>query len=109
MQPLVRTNPVTGRKALYLASHVSRIIGWSLPEGRLLLLDLMEHATRSPYVYSHQWRVGDLVIWDNLQTMHRARPFDDTRQKRDLRRVTTLALPPGAALNAVEHTAHLGG
>jgi len=109
VQPLVRTNPVTGRKALYLASHVSRILGWSLPEGRLLLLDLMEHATQSRYVYSHQWRAGDLVIWDNLQTMHRARPFDDTHQKRDLRRVTTLAVPPGAALNAAGHTAHPGG
>ncbi len=109
VQPLVRTNPITGRKALYLASHVSRILGWSLPEGRLLLLDLMEHATQSRFVYSHQWRNGDLVIWDNLQTMHRARPFDDTRQKRDLRRVTTLAMPPGAASHAAGHTGHPGG
>lgn len=109
VQPLVRTNPVTGRTALYLASHASRILGWSLPEGRLLLLDLMEHATQAKFIYSHQWRNGDLVIWDNLQTMHRARPFDDTRQKRDLRRVTTLAVPPAAAAHAGGHTAPLGG
>lgn len=92
-QPLVRENPVTGRRALYLAAHASRIVGMPLPDGRLLLRDLMEHATQSRYVYRHRWRNGDLVIWDNLQTMHRARPFDDTRYRRDLRRVTTLNLP----------------
>jgi alpha-ketoglutarate-dependent 2,4-dichlorophenoxyacetate dioxygenase len=92
-QPLVRTNPVTGRRALYLAAHASRIVDMPLPDGRLLLRDLVEHATRAEYVYRHAWRNGDLVIWDNLQTMHRARPFDDTRYRRDLRRVTTLNLP----------------
>ncbi len=95
-QPLVRTNPVTGRRALYLAAHASRIVDMPLPDGRLLLRDLMEHATRAEYVYRHAWRDGDLVIWDNLQTMHRARPFDDTRYRRDLRRVTTLNLPLAA-------------
>ena len=95
-QPLVRRNPVTGRRALYLASHASRIIGWPLPEGRLLLRELMEHATRREFIYSHRWRDGDLVIWDNLATMHRATPFADTRDRRELRRVTTLDLPrPG--------------
>jgi alpha-ketoglutarate-dependent 2,4-dichlorophenoxyacetate dioxygenase len=92
-QPLVRTNPVTGRRALYLAAHASRIVDMPLPDGRLLLRDLVEHATRAEYVYRHAWHNGDLVIWDNLQTMHRARPFDDTRYRRDLRRVTTLNLP----------------
>lgn len=95
-QPLVRENPVTGRRALYLAAHASRIVGMPLPDGRLLLRDLMEHATQARYVYRHRWRNGDLVIWDNLQTMHRARPFDDTRYRRDLRRVTTLNLPHAA-------------
>ncbi|MCC7121961.1 MAG: TauD/TfdA family dioxygenase [Gammaproteobacteria bacterium] len=93
IQPLVRVNPVTGRRALYLASHASRIVGMSLPEGRLLLRDLIEHATRPPFVYRHRWQVGDLVIWDNLATMHRATPFADTRERRELRRVTTLDLP----------------
>ena len=92
-QPLVRTNPATGRRSLYLASHASAIIGWPLAEGRLLLKDLTEHATRREFVYSHAWREGDLVIWDNLATMHRATPFEDKRYRRDLRRVTTLDLP----------------
>ena len=90
--PLVRTNPRTKRRALYLASHASRIVGWPVPEGRLLLRDLIEHATRPEFVYRHRWRAGDLVIWDNLATMHRGRPFDDTVHKRELRRVTTLDL-----------------
>jgi alpha-ketoglutarate-dependent 2,4-dichlorophenoxyacetate dioxygenase len=61
-----------------------------VPEGRLLLRDLIEHATRPECVYRHSWRVGDLVIWDNRATMHRARPFDDAKYRRELRRVTTL-------------------
>ena len=93
VQPMVRTNAATGRRALYLAAHASRIVDWPLPEGRLLLRDLIEHATRPQFVYAHRWREGDLVIWDNLQTMHRARPFDDQKYRRDLRRVTTLNLP----------------
>ena len=95
-QPLVRTNPVTGRRSLYLASHASRIVGWPVPEGRLLLRDLVEHATRREFVFSHSWREGDLVIWDNLATMHRATPFEDARYRRELRRVTTLDLPATA-------------
>ena len=90
VHPLVRINPRTGRRALYLASHASRIVDWPVPEGRLLLRDLIEHATQSCFVYRHSWRVGDLVIWDNLATMHRGRPFDDTKHRRELRRVTTL-------------------
>jgi alpha-ketoglutarate-dependent 2,4-dichlorophenoxyacetate dioxygenase len=92
VHPLVRVNPRTQRKSLYLASHASHIIGWPVPEGRLLLRDLMEHATQPQFVYRHAWRPGDLVIWDNLATMHRGRPFDDTRHRRELRRVTTLDL-----------------
>lgn len=90
VHPVVRTNPRTGRRSLYLASHASRIIDWPVPEGRLLLRELVEHATQPQFVYRHAWRVGDLVIWDNLATMHRGRPFDDTRHRRELRRVTTL-------------------
>ena len=90
---LVRTNPRTGRRSLYLASHASRIVDWPVPEGRLLLRELIEHATQPRFVYRHGWRVGDLVIWDNLATMHRGRPFDDTKHRRELRRVTTLDLP----------------
>ncbi len=90
IHPLVRTLPRTGRKTLYLASHAFRIIGMPVPDARLLLSDLTEHATQRKYVYSHRWRVGDLVIWDNRCTMHRATPFEDGRFKRELRRVTTL-------------------
>jgi alpha-ketoglutarate-dependent 2,4-dichlorophenoxyacetate dioxygenase len=90
VHPLVRTNPNTRRRSLYLASHASQIVGWPVPEGRLLLRDLIEHATRPQFVYRHVWRVGDLVIWDNRATMHRGRPFDDAVHRRELRRVTTL-------------------
>jgi alpha-ketoglutarate-dependent 2,4-dichlorophenoxyacetate dioxygenase len=90
VHPLVRINPRTGRRSLYLASHASRILDWPVPEGRLLLRDLVEHATQPMFVYRHEWRVGDLVIWDNLATMHRGKPFDDARHRRELRRVTTL-------------------
>jgi alpha-ketoglutarate-dependent 2,4-dichlorophenoxyacetate dioxygenase len=93
VHPLLRTNPRTGRRSLYLASHASRIVDWPVPEGRLLLRDLIEHATQPRFVYRHGWRVGDLVIWDNLATMHRGRPFDDKKHRRELRRVTTLDLP----------------
>ncbi|MBS0521792.1 MAG: TauD/TfdA family dioxygenase [Proteobacteria bacterium] len=87
-QPVVRTHPGSPRKALYVASHASHIIGMPVPDGRLLLLDLIEHATQPQFVHTHHWRKGDLVVWDNRCTMHRARPFDTTKV-RDLRRVTT--------------------
>ncbi len=81
-QRLVRTHPVTGRKSLYLASHAGGILGWPVPEARAFLRDLVEHATQREFVYSHPWRVGDLVMWDNRQTMHRARPFPAQRAAR---------------------------
>jgi alpha-ketoglutarate-dependent 2,4-dichlorophenoxyacetate dioxygenase len=87
-QRVVRTHPGSHRKTLYLAAHASHIDGLPVPDGRLLLMDLMEHATQRQFVHVHKWRAGDLVIWDNRCTMHRARPFDTT-QVRDLRRVTT--------------------
>jgi alpha-ketoglutarate-dependent 2,4-dichlorophenoxyacetate dioxygenase len=89
-QRLVRAHPVTGRKSLFLAAHAGTVEGWTIPEARMFLRDLMEHATQREFVYSHQWRVGDLVMWDNRQTMHRARRFDDRNEIRDVRR-TTLA------------------
>jgi alpha-ketoglutarate-dependent 2,4-dichlorophenoxyacetate dioxygenase len=90
VHPLVRILPRSDRRSLYVASHASRIIDWPVPEGRLLLRDLMEHATQRAFVYRHAWRVGDLVIWDNRATMHRATPFDDGTYRRELHRVTTL-------------------
>jgi alpha-ketoglutarate-dependent 2,4-dichlorophenoxyacetate dioxygenase len=93
VHPLIRTIPGSGRKSLYVASHASTIIGWPTPEARLLLRDLIEHATQPQFRYRHSWSVGDLVIWDNRATMHRGLAYDDTRYKRELRRVTTLDLP----------------
>ncbi|MCG8546703.1 MAG: TauD/TfdA family dioxygenase, partial [Alphaproteobacteria bacterium] len=86
--PLVRVQPETGRKALYLASHASHIVGWPVPEGRMLIHELMEHATQPQFVYTHRWRVGDIVAWDNRCTLHRARPYDDLKHRRDMRRAT---------------------
>jgi alpha-ketoglutarate-dependent 2,4-dichlorophenoxyacetate dioxygenase len=88
-QPLVRRHPVTGRKSLFLSSHAGAIIGWTAPEARMFLRDLIEHATQPEFVYSHAWAPDDLVIWDNRQTMHRGRRFD-RNEVRDVRR-TTLA------------------
>ena len=81
-----------GRKALYLASHASHIVGWPLEEGRALLAELTAHATRPQFVYRHPWRLGDVVIWDNLATMHRGTEFEDTRYARDMRRTTVLEM-----------------
>jgi len=88
-QRLVRRHRGSKRNSLYLSAHASHIVGWPVPEGRILLYDLNLHATRPEFVYSHNWQVGDLVIWDNRCTMHRGRPHDDTHA-RDLRRATTL-------------------
>jgi len=83
-QRLVRTHPVTGRKSLFLSSHAGRIEGWSIPDARMFLRDLAEHATQRQFVYSHQWSVGDMVVWDNRVAMHRGRRFDPT-EPRDVR------------------------
>ena len=95
-QRLVRTHPVTKRKSLYLSSHAGSILGWPVPEARAFLRDLVEHATQRQFVYAHTWRVGDLVMWDNRQTMHRARPFP-VDEPRDMRRTTLAGDGPTAA------------
>ncbi len=74
--PLVRTHPANGRKSLYLAAHASHIVGWPLDQGRALLQDLIAFATKPQFVYSHDWKVDDLVMWDDRWTMHRATPYD---------------------------------
>jgi alpha-ketoglutarate-dependent 2,4-dichlorophenoxyacetate dioxygenase len=86
-QRLVRRHPRTGRLSLYLSSHAGGIEGWPVPEARAFLRDLIEHATQRRFVYAHQWKPADLVMWDNRVTMHRARRYDHT-QIRDLRRTT---------------------
>lgn len=96
LQRLVRRHPTTGRKSLYLSSHAGKILGMPVPEARFLLRDLTEHATQRQYVYAHKWRVGDLVMWDNRQTMHRARPFP-AHEPRDMRRTTLMGEGPTVA------------
>lgn len=92
-QRLVRRHPVTGRLSLYLASHAGGIRGWPVPEARMLLRDLTEHATQPRFVFVHTWRPHDLVMWDNRVTMHRARRYP-AEQVRDLRRITVADLAP---------------
>ena len=87
-QVLVRYNPETGRRALYIASHASHILGWPVEKGRALLDDLMAHATQPEFVHRHEWRAGDLILWDNRCTMHRATEYDDLSARRDMQRTT---------------------
>jgi alpha-ketoglutarate-dependent 2,4-dichlorophenoxyacetate dioxygenase len=86
-QRLVRTHPVTGRKSLYLSSHIGAIIGWPVPEARAFIRDLTEHATQPQFLYRHIWSQYDMVMWDNRSTMHRVTRFDETLV-RDVRRTT---------------------
>jgi alpha-ketoglutarate-dependent 2,4-dichlorophenoxyacetate dioxygenase len=98
---LVRTNPATGRKSLFLSSHIGGIVGWPAPEALALVRDLVEHATQRQFVYTHAWRQHDLVMWDNRQTMHRARRYRDTGEVRDMRRTTLEGDGPTTAQAAV--------
>jgi alpha-ketoglutarate-dependent 2,4-dichlorophenoxyacetate dioxygenase len=100
-QRLVRSHPVTGRKSLYLSSHAGAILGMPMPEARMLLNDLKEHATSPQFVYVHKWRLHDLVMWDNRQTMHRVRRYDES-QPRDMRRTTVAGDSPTVAQQAAE-------
>jgi alpha-ketoglutarate-dependent 2,4-dichlorophenoxyacetate dioxygenase len=86
-QRLVRTHPVTGRRSLFLSSHIGTILGWPMPEARAFIRDLAEHATAPGFVYVHRWQPFDLVMWDNRQAMHRVRRFD-ANEVRDMRRTT---------------------
>ena len=101
LQRLVRTHPVHRRKSLYLSSHAGKVVGMSVPEGRVLLRDLTEHATHPEFVYVHKWTVHDLVMWDNRQTMHRVRRYDQS-QPRDMRRATVAGTEPTVQQQAAE-------
>ena len=90
--PLVRTHPGSRRKVLFVGVHATHIVGMHVGEGRLLLAELLEHATQREFVYRHSWRVGDLVMWDNRCVLHRGRRYDYT-QRRELRRVSTEDAP----------------
>jgi alpha-ketoglutarate-dependent 2,4-dichlorophenoxyacetate dioxygenase len=86
--PLVQTDPRTKRKILFVGVHASEVEGMTLAEGRMLLMDLLEHATQRERVYRHEWQVGDLVMWDNTSTVHRGRHYDFS-ERREMRRATT--------------------
>ena len=101
LQRLVRTHPVHGRKSLYLSSHAGAIQGMTVPEARVLLRDLTEHATQPEFVHVHKWTLHDLVMWDNRQTMHRVRRYDQS-QPRDMRRATVAGTAPTVAQQAAE-------
>ena len=87
-QPLVRTNNLTQRKTIFLSSHIGKIKGWLRPDTMCFVDDLIEHATQKKFIYVHKWKVNDLIMWDNRQTMHRVRSFDDVNETRDMRRTT---------------------
>jgi len=94
--PVVREHPISRRKLLFIGAHASHIEELSIAEGRLLLMDLLEHATQPKFVYRHSWKPGDVVMWDNRSTLHRGRPFD-LSVRRELRRTTTLEEPAAYA------------
>ncbi len=99
-QRLVRFHQGSGRHSLYLSSHIGQVDGLPVPEAMILLQELVEHATQRAFVYAHKWRLNDLVIWDNRTTMHRARPYPDLAEKRDMRRVTLRDVAPTLQQNA---------
>jgi alpha-ketoglutarate-dependent 2,4-dichlorophenoxyacetate dioxygenase len=101
LQVSPQTHPLSGRKSLYLASHIGTIIGWPVPEARAFIRDLTEHATQPRFVYTHQWRPFDLVMWDNRCTMHRVRRYD-AKQVRDMRRTTVAGSAPTVVSMAAE-------
>ena len=89
-QPLVRTNTLTQRKTIFLSSHIGKIKDWIRPDSMCFIDDLIEYATQTRFKYIHKWAQNDLIIWDNRQTMHRVRAFDDLKESRDMRRTTVL-------------------
>ena len=93
-QVVARRLPDSGRMSLYLASHAGAIRGMPQAEAEALLRALIVHATQRRFIYSHRWRVKDLVIWDDRCTMHRGMEFDDQRYKRDMRRATVSDVAP---------------
>ncbi len=93
-QRLVRTNPATGAKNYFVGSHAARVVGWTEPQSRALLDDLLARATRPADIYRHHWRQGDLIIWDNRCALHRGRPWDADRYRRQMHRTTVAGAGP---------------
>ena len=97
--PMVRVNPVNGRKSLFLGAHASHLEGKPVEEGRAILEAVLEHVTRPEFRYRHRWREGDLVVWDNRCVLHRATPFDTDRQRRFMQRTTVAGDPAEARVS----------
>jgi alpha-ketoglutarate-dependent 2,4-dichlorophenoxyacetate dioxygenase len=97
--PLTDVHPGSGRKLMYVGVHARQIIGWPTAESRMYLSDLLEHATQRQFVYTHEWQVGDLVIWDNRSTLHRGRRYD-IAERRELRRTTVNDTPEAMLMAA---------
>lgn len=93
-QTMVRVNPVNGRKALYIGSHVFAILGWPDKEARAFVAELTEHAIQPKYVLRHEWREGDMIVWDNRAVLHRATPFDTAKYRRLMQRTTVAGDAP---------------
>lgn len=99
-RPLVRINPATGERSLYIASHAFAVRGMDEQAGLSLISQLLDWCTRKEYVYRHDWQVGDLVMWDNRSTLHRATPFDAAAHRRVMRRSTVIDAQYMASLAA---------
>ncbi len=93
--PVVRVHPETGRKAIYLGEKVKRFDGMTEEESKPLIEYLNRHATKPEFVYRHQWRENDIVLWDNRCTMHQALGDFDQEQRRHMERTTVLGTPSG--------------
>ena len=91
---LVRANPHNGLKSYYVGSHARSIVGWSGLESRKLLDDLLERATAPGDTYTHQWRAGDTVIWDNRCLLHRGTGYDADRWRRRMRQTRVAGAGP---------------
>ena len=96
-QALVRTNPVNGRKALFIGAHASHIEGMPLDEGRALLAELLAIASPPEAVFSHEWREGDVIVWDNRAALHRATTYDSIKFRRLMQRPTIAGDGPTVA------------
>jgi alpha-ketoglutarate-dependent 2,4-dichlorophenoxyacetate dioxygenase len=86
--PVVRTVPDSGRTSLYLGAHVTHIVDWPKAESDRFIAAINEHIAQPRFRYVHKWRVGDLLVWDNRCTLHRATPYKVFEHKRDMRRAT---------------------
>ena len=104
--PIVRANPVNGRRALFLGAHASHVEGMTVAEGRALLEELTAHMTRPEFCYRHEWEEGDVVVWDNRCVLHRATPYDTARYKRFMQRTTVSGEP---VTQEVRRVAELAG